>query len=737
MRESRRPVRRFRFPSWRIGLAALVLAAAAASPALAQDPAAPPPVVNREQMWPAPTAEDWKKPCLITFQRTWADAEKVAKETGKAILICVNMDGEIASEHYAGVRYRQPDIAVLYQPYVCVIASTYRHTPSDYDAEGRRILCPRFGSVTCGEHIWIEPPLYEKYFDGKRIAPRHLMIELDGKETYDVYYRNDTASVFEDIKKGVAERATPVPVVRGDRSIIERVDSSDIEDRKAVEAAYLAGDAATRKSLLDASLAQGGAASVDLLRLAVFGLDVEASRQARKSLAQSDSTAATDLIAEALRVPMDDAERDALIAALARIGKTSPRAEWLAVVHQGLAGRTTALDVKGWMEARGTGAAAPLEAEAGWTELESKLAGSSGTYRASPEDAAASIEVAEASLALAMKAPTDFANDPKTARVFTRQLLADARASALRAEKLDSKDWRVNGIIALADYYSGDVEAAYPRAELAVKALPPGDAGWNSMAVLTVFAESRWKAIKKAVRAKEKWPPQWLTDVNATYSVLMRHPRGTDDQVVWHLDFLTWLGAFDQMSRVIDDGIARFPSSSALHQRLRTKALRQKGPDGLEAAYEALLREKPGAPGLEWFAGYASSVAAEFHRRARNPEKASAAYDHAIGYFDRTVAANPGDRASADRQAALAIAGRARIAFEAGDDEKALTELLASFERDPTAAATFDGLSFTPASTAHVLLARLKEKKRDELLARLEAALSKLDPALLALPKGM
>ena len=139
-------------------------------------------------MWFAPTAEDWQRPVLITFQRTWPDALAVSIETGKPILICVNMDGEIASEHYAGIRYREAEKAALYQPYVCVLASVYRHTPRDFDEHGNRILCPRFGSVTCGEHIAIEPILYEKYFDGKRIAPRHIMVELDANEVYGVYY---------------------------------------------------------------------------------------------------------------------------------------------------------------------------------------------------------------------------------------------------------------------------------------------------------------------------------------------------------------------------------------------------------------------------------------------------------------------------------------------------------------------------------------------------------------------
>src|SRR5262245_60240628 len=205
----------------------LLVLAAAIAPAVPSAQAGAPQATpgaagSRESTWPAPTAEDWEKPCLVTFQRTWEDALAVARETKKPILVCVNMDGEIASEHYAGKRYREPEKAALYSPYVCVIASVYRHTPRDHDEQGRRILCPRFGSVTCGEHIAIEPMLYEQFMDGRRIAPRHIGVELerDGAELYDVYYAFDTDSVFQAIRAGAADR--PPPLVRGDRPLEER-----------------------------------------------------------------------------------------------------------------------------------------------------------------------------------------------------------------------------------------------------------------------------------------------------------------------------------------------------------------------------------------------------------------------------------------------------------------------------------------------------------------------------------
>jgi hypothetical protein len=152
------------------------------------------------------------------------------------------MDGEIASEHYAGVRYREPEIAKLYEPYVCVIASVYRHTPRDYDEQGRRIPCPRFGSVHLRRAHRDRAALFEKFLDGQRIAPRHIMVELDGKETYDVFYAWDTQSVFDSIKNGIADRKQePPPLVRGDRPILDRVASHDSVDKAAVEAAFAQG----------------------------------------------------------------------------------------------------------------------------------------------------------------------------------------------------------------------------------------------------------------------------------------------------------------------------------------------------------------------------------------------------------------------------------------------------------------------------------------------------------------
>ena len=737
----------------------LALVACAAGPAAAQDDGGgdqPPPTigirqgpeVGREQMWRAPTAEDWAKPCLIEFQRTWEDALAVAQETRKAILVCINMDGEIASEHYAGVRYREPQVTALYEPYVCVIASVYRHTPRDYDDAGNRILCPRFGSVTCGEHIAIEPIMFEKYLDGVRIAPRHIMVELDQSEVYDIYYANDTASVFDAIREGTAKRTVETKtIVRSDRPVVERVGSRHIEDRKAVEKAYEQGDDATRRKLLESALANKDAAPIDLLRLAVFGLDTDMSKRARKALAETDSPDAVNLIAEALRVPMEGGERDALIAALERMGESSRKAWWLAVVNRGLDSSSGAVDVSGWTKALAasseTGGASYGDAGADrpevseeWLALEAVQLTREAACNASPEDADAHAALAEISIEMAVKARATFLDSPRFAKMFERHNYDLAQRSAARAAELGGDDpggpdWRAQGVRALVEYYTGDPDAAYTDAAPAVKAMPPGEPSWAAMALLTVFAESRFKAIKAAVQERQKWPAELLTDLDAAYSVLLQHPLGTDAQVAWHYDFLLWLRAHRRASRVLDKGIERFPNSSVLHNRFRDRVLNRDGIDALEAAYAKLLEGEDHARDLEWFAGYATMVVGDYHRRAGRAQDALDAYGRAIPLFERAIERNPGSRTSSDRFVAFALAGRSRMAFQLGDLAAAMTDVLASFARDTDAAGARDGAGVTPVETAQIILAKLRVDERTDEAVVLEKALSELPPEYL------
>ncbi len=85
----------------------------------------------------------------------------------------------------------------------------------------------------------------------------------------------------------------------------------------------------------------------------------------------------------------------------------------------------------------------------------------------------------------------------------------------------------------------------------------------------------------------------------------------------------------------------------------------------------------------------------------------------------------------------MALAGRARVAYELEDDERALADVLASFGRSPDTAGDRDGMNVTPGETAQMLLARLRKDKKDALAAKLAAALDKIDPDLLAPDVGL
>jgi hypothetical protein len=278
------------------------------------------------------------------------------------------------------------------------------------------------------------------------------------------------------------------------------------------------------------------------------------------------------------------------------------------------------------------------------------------------------------------------------------------------------------------------MEEARTRAEAAVRALPAGETSWNAMGVLALFVQARQRAILDAQRGKKSWPAEWLADINDTYVVLERHPLGADHQFAAHHDFLKALGARDHADRVLSAGLARFPESWLLHERLRIQALEARGVDGLEAAYTDLLRSEPRSPSIDWFAGYASLVTAEYYRRAGNPAAAGDAYGRAISHYEHGIELNPATRASADHYVALALAGRARLAFEGGEGARAVDELLSSFARKAEAAATLDGLNLSAVDTAKMLLARLHAEGPVELATRLQDALDALDPALLELP---
>jgi tetratricopeptide (TPR) repeat protein len=687
--------------------------------------------LTEEDMWPAATAEGWKRPVLVHWQRSFDDAMKVAQERQMPVMVCVNMDGEIASEHFAGVRYRSADTAARMSKYVCVIASVYRHTPRDYDETGARVPCPRFGTVTCSEHIEAERELYAKYFDGRRISPRHIVLDLEGKETFDVYFSWDTQTVFTAFEAGL--EGWPEPTPPQERSLEGLTKSAAVADRERLEEIFRSGDVEVRRTILHTLAEEHVVDQTEVLRAAIFGLDLELSALARRALAQCETDGALDVMAEALKTPLPDSERAILLAAVERLAPTSKRARALLALHRGLPATSPLIDT-----ARLELVAREYEQSVGARSSIGVIEDAADSAAANANDGEARLALAEALIARANAAPRD-----AFAELWTRDALSAAREAEVRG----ISGPRLDAVIAVASDSIGDRRTASERAiravegglllstgdELPAKSLDPATLN----RVLRLFADARRRSIQRAYRNGDEWPPEWLSDVNGAYAILVEGNLEDESVLVEQYDFLSWIGATPRAHEVLEEALTRFPDSPVLHERLRARVLWEDGPQGLEREYAALLaraESQDSSTQLLWFSGYASLVAAEQWRHRSEFDEAQASYGRSIERFERSAVEFPDGRDSCDHYAALAEAGLARLALQANDLDRATDLLLASLARRPASAATQDGLGITPIMTAKMLKARLADSDTPERAEAVQAALDALDPELLEPP---
>ena len=147
--------------------------------------------------------------------------------------------------------------------------------------------------------------------DGKRIAPRHIGVEVEKQdaEMYDVYYAWDTDTIFHALADGIANRPPPPPDTRGDLPLEERVASTDAKDRAEVEAAFVRGDWKVRRKLVEAALVHPEVSVLDLAN-AVRPLASCLERQGADDEARASWTEARELYAS-LGIDAGVAECDA------------------------------------------------------------------------------------------------------------------------------------------------------------------------------------------------------------------------------------------------------------------------------------------------------------------------------------------------------------------------------------------------------------------------------------------
>ena len=143
----------------------------------------------------------------IDWRASHVEALKEAKESGKPVLIAVNMDNERANDKIARDHYKDAGIVALTKEFVCLIASAGFHSDDD-DSE-----CPRCGKITCSDHRRTDVWMRETFYEGRRKidAPQHIFLKPDGTlfRTKTFYLtKKELAVVLKDVLRDLGR---PVP----------------------------------------------------------------------------------------------------------------------------------------------------------------------------------------------------------------------------------------------------------------------------------------------------------------------------------------------------------------------------------------------------------------------------------------------------------------------------------------------------------------------------------------------
>jgi HEAT repeat protein len=166
----------------------------------------------------------------------WKEAFKQAKETGKPVMVCINSkDGEQANERAAQETYRDPWFVPMSRRFVMIVVSVREHA-----AEG---ACPRFGKVTCQEHLACWKELRVEHGDefllpdttDEMISPQHAWFQPDGKllqrKEYELFRDQLLQRMRAVLAAGGASTNAGAPLDEHDRAKLERARRGDKEAR--------------------------------------------------------------------------------------------------------------------------------------------------------------------------------------------------------------------------------------------------------------------------------------------------------------------------------------------------------------------------------------------------------------------------------------------------------------------------------------------------------------------------
>ncbi len=633
-------------------------------------------------------------PRQVAWQPTLEDALRIARDENRPLLVAMNMDAESASERIVREQYKDPQFVAMTRRCVCIIGSLFRHTPRDHDDHGRRLACPRLGSVTCGEHIALEPILFDRFLKGDRIAPRHALIQPDGTKTFDLFLLFNLKDL-EDQLRSAFDSAPPAP--SEPTFLGSREESWRILFRHALEQPP-EHRAPLLEQITDLAL------TMNLRSVAGAALR-NALQDSREKPFEPFQPALPGLLPE--------------LATIDGLGSVT-RTNLLAWRAMGETDSAQAVDVA-FGVTLGVEIEAALEAEGGEVDLHAMLEHARRvreTIELSPKRSPPrpSIEELEAELRAALVAIAANRDDvdaqirlAKVSRDLAREkidaeltgadlLLADAemffnKAIERRPDDVSlmldlAKNWFVAG------RYQEEEQAALEAAGR-LTALPQLE-GCDTEVLARALCDSdeRHEALRWIgdSAARLLWSRHG-GDPKAEIAGIARGARAfllaalspRSDDVDWQsaASFFGALGMYRQEIAVLEEGLLRFQGSGALRQELNQACAWLCRPELAIDHARHLLERFPDSAECHWFLGYSMIVIGDWMRRRERPDDAIAVYEEAAAHFEESRAMNAEFTANSKYYEALTALSRGFAYLLAQRQKEAANCLVEGIAIDP------------------------------------------------------
>lgn len=647
-------------------------------------------------------------PPRLVWQRTLDDALAAQQASGLPLLVVVNDDGETFNDRFAKTVYRDPEFVALTEGWICVVASLNRHNPFDHDEQGRRIECPRFPGCTCGEHIAIEPLLYAKWFKGQRYAPRHIGVTQDGKVLFDRFLDSSMQTAIDAVRehRGTAKPGSLEPT----DDLAQLFARRDAAARLRVEQRYRHGDRTAREAVLRAA-ATATAPPIDLLREALRSGDAANERLVATALAAFAGVEVRQLAEDLLARSDDDAVQQTLRALLKKLGASDPVARRLAAHLD--AAPDVALPAP-WSNAW----RAALADANDRASVEGQLDQLDKAVAERPDDAQARLQQAIADLMLAQLL---IAEGGKGVELW----LEEAQRAASRVND-PSLAPEAAAVRAVAAWLRGDAKAAN-EATAAALSTATGERrpdAWLARTFLDtlVAMATRWAYERLQAEPQAEVAVQLARVLQAT-TALAAHDALGEPTAAQAVTLYDTVGLRHLARRAAVALLERFPGSLQGHHVFRNRLLADFDSVRLRAEYDAFLEKHADRADAAWYAGYAELMIAEVRVREKDGPAARTAYEQAIARFTRSVEQNQDYADNSNHFVVLALAGRAIVRFEAGDDAGAVDDLLRAAALRPASLDQKDGLGRDPRGLILRVARTLKTNGKKELAERLEALL--------------